>query len=48
MITDAIGPQPQHAPKGYEDTEEIGEQEHGLGLKPEVPLYVPKSECRGY
>lgn len=46
MIPDAIGPQSQHPPKGDENAEGIGEQKHGLCLKFEVPLYIPKAECR--
>lgn len=47
VIPDAIGPQSQHSPKGDEDAEGIGEQKHGLRLKFEVLLYIPKSEGWG-
>lgn len=47
VIPDAIGPQSKHPPKGDENAEGIGEQKHGLRLKFEVPLYIPKAECWG-
>jgi hypothetical protein len=44
MISNASGPQSYHTPKWNEDTEEIGEQEHGLCLELEVTLDVPKAK----
>jgi hypothetical protein len=46
MIPNSSGPKSQHAPEGYEDTEEVGDQEHGFGLELEVTLDIPKSERR--
>lgn len=47
VISNTSCPQPQHAPEWDEDTEEIGDQEHGLCLEFEVPLNVPEPKCRG-
>jgi hypothetical protein len=46
VISNSSGPQSQHAPKWDEDTEEVGDEEHGFGLELEVTLDIPKSERR--
>lgn len=46
VVTNSGRPESQHTPKRNEDAEEIGEQEHGLGLELEVSLDVPKAEGR--
>lgn len=49
MVPNPFCPQPYHAPEWNEYREEVGDQEHGLGLDLEVPLKVPepKERCCG-
>lgn len=46
VISDFIGPQAEHTIKWDEDTEGIGDNEHVLGLNPEILLDIPKTEGR--
>lgn len=47
MISDPVRPKSEHTPKRDEDSEEIGEQEHGFGLEFEVFLDIPEAKGRG-
>lgn len=46
MIPDSIRPETEHAPKGNEDSKEIGKQEHALRLEFEVLLDIPEAKGR--
>jgi hypothetical protein len=47
MIPDSICPKSEHAPKGDENSKEIGEQKHVLRLEFEVLLDIPEAKGRG-
>jgi hypothetical protein len=47
MIPDSICPESEHAPKGDENSKEIGEQKHVLRLEFEVLLDIPEAKGRG-
>jgi hypothetical protein len=47
MITDAMCPKTDHAPKWYENGEEVGDEKHTFSADSEMSLEIPEAECGG-